>query len=117
MSSGSPSQIVHEVGGPCAPQPEQPVDGQAASACPAGRAARASTAARAACSPGGSDVEDLVERPRVVAELDALEPGERRVRRLVVALDRRGLAEPGDAVVPDLDLDDLGLVLRRRARS
>ena len=55
---------------------------------------------------------DLLERPRIAAELDALQPGERRLRRLVVALDRGRLAEPGQAVVPDLDLHDLGLVLR-----
>ena len=33
---------------------------------------------------------------------------------LAVALDRRTLAEAGDAVVPDLDLDDLGRVLDSR---
>ena len=37
-----------------------------------------------------------------------LDVGERRLRRLVVALDRRRLAEARDAVVADLDLDHVG---------
>ena len=40
MSSGSPSQIVHEVGGPVAAQAEQPVARAGRAASPAGRAAR-----------------------------------------------------------------------------
>ena len=53
---------------------------------------------------------DLVERERIVAELDAVEPGERGGGGLVVALDRRRLAEAGDTLVLDLDLYDLRLV-------
>jgi hypothetical protein len=57
---------------------------------------------------------DLLERPRVVAQGVGvrLEVGERRLGRLPVTVDRRRLAEAGDAVVLDLDEDDLGGVLR-----
>ena len=59
-------------------------------------------------------IEDVVERERIVAESVGLrlEVRERGFRRLVVALDRRRLAESGAAVVLDLDLDDVGLVVR-----
>ena len=62
----------------------------------------------------GQALHHVVQGERVVAEVarDALDERERRLGRLVVALDRRRLAEPGDALVPDLDLDDLGGVLR-----
>ncbi len=55
---------------------------------------------------------DVVERPRIVSELDSLEPRERRVRRLVVPLDRRRLAEAGHTAVADLDLHHLRDVVR-----
>ena len=57
---------------------------------------------------------DLLERERVVAEPGRcrLEVRERGRARLVVALDRRALAEAGDAVVAQLDLDDVVLVAR-----
>ena len=57
---------------------------------------------------------DLLERERVVAEQRRLllDVGERGGGRLVVTLDRRRLAEAGDAVVAQLDLDDVGLVAR-----
>ena len=57
---------------------------------------------------------DLVERPGIVAELVGvrLEVGERGLGRLVVALDRRGLAVARDAVVLELDVDDVCSVLR-----
>src|SRR5579872_2581600 len=63
-------------------------------------------------------VEDVVERERVVAERVGvrLEVRVRRLRRLVVALDRRRLAVSGDPVVRDVDLHDLRLV-RRLARD
>ena len=61
---------------------------------------------------------DRLERERVVAEelSDAVEERERRRRRLVVALDRRRLAEAADALVAELDVHHLGLVRRLRAR-
>jgi len=57
-------------------------------------------------------VGDLVEPKRIVAEIDRVEPVERRPRRLRVALDRRRLAEARHTVVLDLDLHDVSLVLR-----
>src|SRR6185312_8448867 len=57
---------------------------------------------------------DVVHGERVVAE-DAgvlLDIGQGRVRGLAVALDRVRLTVTGDAVVRDLDLDDVGRVLR-----
>ena len=73
MSSGSPSQTVHEVGGPVAAQAEQPVDRQAGELSlqvverRVDRGARGLLARRQRCL-------DLVERPGIVAELDRLEP-------------------------------------------
>ena len=57
---------------------------------------------------------DLLERERVVAEERRvlLEVSTRGRRRLAVPLDRSRLAEPRHAVVPELDLDDVGLVAR-----
>src|SRR5829696_2542213 len=57
-------------------------------------------------------IADLVERPRVVPQLHVAQPCERRLRRLLVTRDRGRLSEAGDVAVPDLDLDDLRLVLR-----
>ena len=64
-------------------------------------------------------VEDLVERERIVAERVRvrLEVRERGLGGLVVVVDRRRLAEAARVAVPDLDLDDFGLVLGSRARS
>ena len=94
MSSGSPSQIVHDVGGPAAAQAEQLVDRlpdelalQVVERMVECRARRVLARRQA--------VEDLVERERVVARVDLLEPRDRRVRRLVVVPDRRRLAEAG----------------------
>ena len=113
MSSGSPSQIVHDVGGPVAAQAEQPVHRQAEQLAlevvqrRVDRGARGELLAR-------QPVEDLVERERIVAERVRvrLEVRERGLGRLVVAVDRRRLAEAARVAVPELDLDDLGLVLR-----
>ena len=55
---------------------------------------------------------DLLERERIVAELDARQPRQCGRSGLVVPLDRRGLTETGDALVLHLDLDDVGRVLR-----
>ena len=57
---------------------------------------------------------DLLEREGVVAELRCrrLEVPERGLARLAVALDRRPLAEAAEAVVVELDLDDVLLVAR-----
>ena len=56
---------------------------------------------------------DLVERERIVAEhLGVLvQIRQSRLRALVVARDRRRLTEARMPLVPQLDLDDLGLVL------
>ena len=119
MSSGSPSQIVHEVGGPVRGSPSRRQTG-----CPASLPQRSCSArvdrrlrrllARARGEPGA----DLLERERVVAEqrLDLVEERRCRGRRLAVALDRRGLAEPGHAAVRELDVDDVRRV-RRLARD
>ena len=111
MSSGSPSQTVHEVGGPARRRPSSRCTGSAGELPLQVVERRVERRARSVLA-GRQPRCDLVERPRVVAELDRLEPGERRGGRLVVALDRRRLAEAGDVAVADLDLDDLGLVLR-----
>src|SRR5262249_45934103 len=94
-------------------KPEQPVDRQAGE--PALEGGQGRREGRA----GGEllarqAVENVVERERIVAERAGgfLEICERRFRRLVVPLDRRGLPEAALAVVSQLDLDDLGLVLR-----
>ena len=109
MSSGSPSQTVHEVGGPGAgaraPAPA------ARRAAPAGHTAprRAPLSRRArppAASPRSPPARTDARQWR--ARFDV---GERRGGRLAVALDRRRLAEAGD-VMPELDLDDVGLVAR-----
>ena len=62
--------------------------------------------------PRRQPLPDLVERERVVAELDLFEPRLRGRCGLLVARDRRGLAVADDAAVPHLDLDDLRLVFR-----
>src|SRR4051794_25538826 len=58
-------------------------------------------------------LEDLVQRERIVSKRIGvrLEVRERRLRRLLVALDRSRLAVPHQAVVIDLDLYDLDLGL------
>ena len=73
MSSGSPSQTVHEVGGPLAPQPEQPVDGQSGELALQVVQRRVDGGARRVLA-RRQRVVDLVERPGIVAELDAVEP-------------------------------------------
>ena len=54
---------------------------------------------------------DLVERKRIVTELDAVQPPQRGCRRLLVALDRGRLAVPGDTLMLHLDLDHIRVVL------
>ena len=57
---------------------------------------------------------DLLECERIVAEQRSRcssTNAERRRGRLAVPLDRRRLAEPVTPLVPELDLDDLGVVL------
>ena len=54
---------------------------------------------------------DLVERKRIVTELDAVEPRQRGCGRLLIALDRGRLAMPGDTFVLHLDLDHIRVVL------
>ena len=95
MSSGSPSQIVHEVGGPDPRQAEQPPDGDAeqlALQVVEGSVERrlGRVLARAARQPRA----DLLQRERVVAEKVPvlLDERERRLGRLVIALDRRRFA-------------------------
>ena len=63
---------------------------------------------------GGSRAGDLVERPGIVADACGrfLEPRETRVDRLLVAIDRSRLAVARQPSLPDLDLDDVGRVLR-----
>src|SRR4029077_1105014 len=55
---------------------------------------------------------ELVQRKRVVTQLDVLEPLECGLRRLRVPLDRRRLSVSRRSVVRDRDLHHLGLVLR-----
>jgi hypothetical protein len=64
--------------------------------------------------PGGQPRLDLLEREGVVAQQCPcrIEIGERRLARLLVPLDRCALAEPRDAVVGQLHLDDIVLVAR-----
>src|SRR5205814_6705537 len=59
---------------------------------------------------------DLLDRERIVAERRAclVCVGERRLRRLLVPRDRSRLVAAGDAVLPDLDPDDL---VRRDRKS
>src|SRR6266511_3753544 len=58
-------------------------------------------------------IEDVIERERVVTQPVGmlLEVRERRLRRLVVAFDRRGLPHSDSVLMPDLDVDDLDLGL------
>ena len=99
MSSGSPSQTVHDVGGPPRGQPEQAVDGNAeqlalevVERC-VERALRRLLALDVA-----EPRADLLERERIVADEVAvvLDERERGLRGLAVALDRRRLAPPLD---------------------
>ncbi len=57
----------------------------------------------------GEPTTDLLEREGVVAQKVAVrfDERERRLGRLVVALDRRGLAMAGDPVMRDRDVDDV----------
>ena len=114
MSSGSPSQIVNEVGGPARSSPSSRQTGRPTS-LPQRSCSAASIPAFAACSPGRSR-----RRASIASSANGSSPsssraswseGERGGGRLVVALDRRRLAVAADAVVADLDVDHLGLVL------
>ena len=66
----------------------------------------------------GEPLADLLQRERIVAEQRAvlLDERERRLGRLVVALDRGGLAPADVAAVAQLDLDDV-LPVARLARD
>ena len=120
MSSGSPSQIVHDVGGPARAQPEQPPD-RLADELPAevvqrrvdrrarGELARVSAAAASSPRARTGRRRGRPLRTRRSASADAA--------RLVVTVDRRRLAEAGHPVVADLDLDDVGRRPATRARS
>ena len=57
----------------------------------------------------GQPLHDLLERERIVAERAGVlgQVAESRLRRFLVARDRRRLAEARDAVVTDLDPDDI----------
>ena len=113
MSSGSPSQTVHEVGGPVRGRPSSFQTGTPSSlACKV--VERAVERGPGRVLPRRQPRLDLLERERVVAEIGRrrLEVRERGLAGLVVALDRRTLAEAGDAVVAELDLDDVVLVAR-----
>ena len=89
MSSGSPSQTVHDVGGPPCFRPSSRQTGTPAS-LPQRSCSAASIAARAANSRRGKPLEDLVEREGIVPELARvlLDVRERGLRRLAVAVDR-----------------------------
>ncbi len=110
MSSGSPSQIVHDVGGPTRGSPSRRQTGTPSS-LPWRSWSAASSAALAACSPGhlAEPRTDLLERERVVAEQRPvlLDERERRLGRLVVAVDRRRFTAADVRPVPQLDLDDV----------
>ena len=76
----------------------------------------ASSADFAACSPAdrAEALADVLERERVVSDerTVVVDEPQRRLRRLVVALDRRALAVAGDALVRDRHLYDVGVVRR-----
>ena len=121
MSSGSPSQIVQEVGGPARSRPEQSVDRQARH-LPAEIVKR-----RVDCRLGGElagllgePAADRVEREGVVAEqlLGVVEERRGGLDGLAVVRLRRRLAEPGAPLVADLDPEHLllGAGLARDAK-
>ena len=121
MSSGSPSQIVHDVGGPTRGSPSSRQTGTPSS-LPWRSWSAASSAAFAACSPGisASRRADLLERERVVAEQRPVLLDERE-RRLAAsrrsgrsAPPRRGRRRPP---CRDLDLDDVRRSRAPRGRS
>ena len=99
---------------PAAAQAEQPAKPGRPASFPCRSWSAASSAARAACSPGGSAAAISSSAHGSSPSSTVVEPGERGGGGLVVALDRRRLAEARDAVVAHLDLDHLGLVLRPR---
>ncbi len=108
MSSGSPSQIVHVVGGPDAAESEQLVHG------PAEQLALKVVqrdVERRPCGElsSGQALHDLLDRERVVAERVRMlfDVCERRLRRFVVAVDRGRLAEAVDAAARQRELHDL----------
>ena len=117
MSSGSPSQTVQLVGGPTRGSPSNWWTGRPSELALEIVQRGVERGARGEL-PLGQARHDLLERERVVAEQPGmlLDVRLRRLRRLVVALDRRRLAEAVHAAVPDLHLDDALLVLARCAR-
>jgi hypothetical protein len=92
MSSGSPSQIVHEVGGPTRRRPSQLVHGQPGELALQVVQRVVERGARRVLA-GCERPFELRERERIVAQCDAVEPGERRLRRLVVVRERGCLTE------------------------
>ena len=102
MSSGSPSQTVHDVGGPPRGQAEEAVHGNAEELPLEVVQRRVERALRRLLAVERREpVADLLERERVVADevAVALDERERRRRGLAVALDRRRLSPPLDALV------------------
>ena len=119
MSSGSPSQIVHEVGGPIRGNRAGRQTGspeQLALEVVEGPVERRLGGVLARDL--GEPLADLLQRERVVAEQVSvlLDERERRLRRLVVAVDRRRLAPTDVPVVAQLDLHDV-LPVARLARD
>jgi len=100
MSSGSPSQIVHEVGGPPRSRPSSRQTGWFAS-LPGEMAAKAAI--------------DCFEAERIVAEelLGDVQERSRRLDTLAVDLLGGGLAVPHDPVELDLHEDLLDLFVGR----
>ena len=98
MSSGSPSQIVQEVGGPVLGSPRSRNVGiaQELSLEVVQRGVERRLRRLLAWS-SGEALADVLERERVVADERAVivDEAHGRLRRLVVALDRRRLAVPG----------------------
>ena len=119
MSSGSPSQIVHDVGGPTRGSPSSRQTGTPSS-LPWRSWSAASSAALAACSPGTSasraPISSSANGSSPSSAPCSLDERERGLGRLVVALDRRGLAAADVRAVPQLDLDDV-LPVARLARD
>ena len=121
MSSGSPSQTVHEVGGPARGRPSSRHTGRP-SELPA-EVVQRRVERRLRRPLAGLLLQpraDLLERERVVAEQSSAcssTNASADSARLVVAVDRRRLAVADDAVVAQLDLDDVVPVASTRARS
>ncbi len=120
MSSGSPSQIVQDVGGPAAGRPSRRWTGWPAS-LPARSWSAPSIAARAANSRSGSRrmISSSANGSSPTSSACSSTYARAEARRLVVALDRSALAEAARPFVAQLDDDDVrgvGRVARDRER-